>query len=84
MTVATFDTYAAAKRLRDAGFDEGQAEAAVAMVRDAFTEGVATKADVRAAVADLKADMLKVAIGIVIANAALTVALTVALIKLLP
>lgn len=46
MTVATFDTYAAAKRLRDAGFDEGQAEAAVVVIRDAVTEGVATKTDI--------------------------------------
>ena len=85
MSVATtFDTYAAAKALRAAGFNQDQAEAAVAMVRDAFTEGVATKADVRAAAADLKADMMKIAIGIVIANATLTVGLTVALIKLLP
>ena len=45
MTVATFDTYAAAKSLRQAGFDEDQAEAAVAMVRDAVTEGVATGSD---------------------------------------
>ena len=45
MTVATFDTYAAAKALREAGFDEAQAEAAVAMVRDAVTEGAATKTD---------------------------------------
>ena len=46
MTVATFDTYAAAKRLREAGFDEGQAEAAVVVIRDAVTEGVATKTDI--------------------------------------
>ena len=45
MTVATFDAYAAAKALRQAGFDEAQAEAAVAMARDAVTEGGATKAD---------------------------------------
>ena len=83
MTVTAFDTYAAAKTLREAGFDERQAEAAVTMVRDAMTEGVATKADLRAAVADLKADMLKVAIGIVIANVALTATLTVTLTKLL-
>ena len=48
MTVATFDTYAAAKALREAGFDEAQAEAAVTMVRDAVTGGVATKADLAA------------------------------------
>ena len=48
MSAATFDTYAAAKRLRDAGFDERQAEAAVSMVRDAAgadREQLATKAD---------------------------------------
>lgn len=87
MAVAAFDTYVAAKTLREAGFDERQAEAAVTMVRDAMTESVATKADLAIAVADLKADMLtlktdmlKGAIGIVIAN----VTLTVALVKLLP
>ena len=79
MAVATFDTYAAAKTLREAGFDERQAEAAVTMVRDAMTESVATKADLT----ELKADMLKVAIGLVIANVAFTATLTVALIKLL-
>ena len=36
-----FDTLAHARRLKDAGFDERQAEAAVAMVRHAVTEGVA-------------------------------------------
>ena len=35
----------------------------------------ATKADLTAAIAELKADMLKVAIGIVVANTGLTVAL---------
>ena len=82
MNAAAFDTYTAAKHLRDAGFDERQAEAAVSMVRDAVgadREQLATKADlaeVRADIADLKADMLKVAIGVaigvVIANATLT------------
>ena len=79
MTVTAFDTYAAAKALREAGFDDRQAEAAVTMVRDAMTESVATKADLT----ELKADMLKVAIGLVIANVAFTATLTVALIKLL-
>ena len=46
MTVATFDTHAAVTALRKAGFEERQAEAAVALVRDAVTEGVATKADI--------------------------------------
>ena len=66
MTVATFDTCAAAKALREAGFDEGQAEAAVAMVRDAVTEGVATKADIAALKAELTWRMVILA-GVVIA-----------------
>ncbi len=48
MTAAVFDTYTAAKRLRDAGFNERQAEAAVSMVRDATgaeRDALATKAD---------------------------------------
>ena len=55
---ATFDTYTAAKRLRDAGFDERQAEAAVSMVRDAAgadREQLATKADLAEVRADLAA-----------------------------
>ena len=93
MNAATFDTYAAAKRLRDAGFDERQAEAAVSMMRDAAgadREQLATKADlaeVRADLADLKADMLKVAIGVaigvVIANATLTAVLVFGALRLL-
>ena len=51
LLAASFDTYAAAKRLRDAGFDERQAEAAVSIVRDAAGAGrddLATKADIAA------------------------------------
>ena len=86
MSAAAFDTYTAAKHLRDAGFDERQAEAAVSMVRDAVSadrDEVATKADI----ADLKADMLKVAIGVaigvVIANATLTAVLVFGALRLL-
>ena len=86
MNAAAFDTYTAAKHLRDAGFDERQAEAAVSMVRDAVgadRDELATKADI----ADLKADMLKVAIGIaigvVIANATLTAVLVFGALRLL-
>ena len=52
-----FDTYTAAKRLRNAGFNEHQAEAAVTMVRDAVVadqEARATKADVDAAISGLE------------------------------
>ena len=86
MNAAAFDTYTAAKHLRDAGFDERQAEAAVSMVRDAVgadRDELATKADI----ADLKADMLKVAIGVaigvVIANATLTAVLVFGALRLL-
>ena len=45
----------------------------------AVPDSVATKADLKAAIAEVKADMLKTAIAVVVAN----VSLTVALIKLL-
>lgn len=80
MSVAAFDTYAAAKALRDAGFDERQAEAAVAMVRDAVTEGVATKADLRAEIAGLETRLTIRLGGLVVAVGGLAVAL----VKLLP
>ena len=80
MTVATFDTYADAKALREAGFDEAQAEAAVAMVRDAVTEGVSTKADLKAETAALRTDFYR-ALWI---QAGVIVAAAIALIKLLP
>ena len=56
MSTVAFDTYTAAKHLRDAGFDERQAEAAVSMVRDAVSADrgeVATKADVDSILATL-------------------------------
>ena len=59
------------RRLEAAGFSRDQAEAIV----DAQTGELVTNADLKAGLAELKADMLKVAIGIVIANAALTFAI---------
>ena len=53
MPTATFDTLHAAKALTAAGFEAEQAEAITDTIRDAFTESVATKADI----AELKADM---------------------------
>ena len=58
MSIGDFDTCTAAKHLRDAGFDEGQAEAAVSMVRSALgadREQLATKADLKAGLAALEA-----------------------------
>jgi len=82
-----FDTYKAVKSLREAGFEEVQADAVVAMVGGAMDEHVASKtniADLRSSVrneiAGLRADMYRqlwfMATGIVAA--------TVALVKLIP
>ena len=57
MGVAAFDTYTAAKRLRAAGFDEDQAEAAVVMVREAVTEGATGTTDLEAGMAELRTDV---------------------------
>ena len=54
MNAASFDTLAAADRLRDAGFDDGQARAIVEVHRTAG-EQVATKADL----AELRADIYR-------------------------
>ena len=60
MAGATFDTLHAAKALTAAGFEARQAEAITDTIREAFTESVATKADiaaVKADIADLRAEM---------------------------
>ena len=75
MNGTTFDTLAAVRSLEAAGIETRHAEAIVSTVGEAATADqteLATKADLATAIADLKADMLKVAIGIVIANATLT------------
>ena len=67
-SVPGFDTLAYARRLKEAGVDEAQAEAHAEAVRDAITEGVATKADIarvedkmatRADLATLRADVYR-------------------------
>ena len=59
------------RRLEAACFTREQAEA----ILDAHAGELVTKADLKAEVAEFKADMLKVAIGLVLANAALTFAI---------
>ena len=54
MAASTFDTLAAADELRDAGFDEKQARAIIAIQQSARTE-LATKADL----AGLRAGMYR-------------------------
>ena len=78
MSTAAFDTLSAARKLEAAGVERRQAEAHAEALRQAISadrDELATKADI----ADLKADMLKVAIGVaigvVIANATLTAVL---------
>ncbi len=48
VTAIAFDTHKAVKALKEAGFDDPQAEAVVATVGDAMGENVATKADLQA------------------------------------
>ena len=60
MASATFDTLHAAKALTAAGFAAPQAEAITDTIREAFTESVATKADiaeVKAEIAEVKAEL---------------------------
>lgn len=89
MTALTFDTLAYAKRLRDAGMPEPQAEAQATALADALkgsAADLATKADLKelelrldARLEAMKADLLKWVIGLFIAQ----VGLFAALVKLL-
>ena len=88
MTAPTFDTLATVHTLEAADIERQQAEAIATTLRqatEASREKPATKADLKAEFADLRAYMLKLAIGIVaavvLANAGL---FTVARIALLP
>ena len=53
----TFDTLGAARELRNAGFEERQAEAVVTTIGKAMSETVATKADLK--ILELKFDALE-------------------------
>ena len=67
MTTLAFDTHKAVKTLREAGFEEGQAEAVVATFGNAMSEDMATKTDVAALktdVAALKTDVAALKIDI--------------------
>lgn len=72
-----FDTLAQAKRLRDAGFNERQAEALAFSMRDVAqpvdTTHLATKADL----AELKADLFKWIIGLVSGAVTLNVVIVI-------
>lgn len=82
MTILTFDTLKFVHRLRDSGIPEAQAEAIAEAFRDASGEAqLATKDDIKLAVAelrtelhkeirDLKVDLIKWMTGALIAQAA--------------
>ena len=60
MNGIAFDTLAAAKALRDAGFEDRQAEAVTGVVRHAVgadRDTLATKADLETGLAGLRADL---------------------------
>ena len=59
MNAPAFDTLHAAKRLRESGFADAQAEAVVATVHDAITGGVASKADLAELEAARKSDSVE-------------------------
>lgn len=78
MSAITFDTLAYVKTLREAGVEEKQAEAqatALAAVLKSGSGELATKQDLAAALAELKADLLKWIIGLFIAQVGLFAAL---------
>ena len=94
-SVHGFDTLAYARRLKEAGVDEAQAEAHAEAVRDAITEDVATKADIarvedkmatKADLATLRADFYRALpalgaalVGIMVAVAGVAIGLMQAL-----
>lgn len=74
MSTITFDTDAIIQRLRRAGLSEEQAREFVHALRDAQAELV-TKVDLREALSELKADLLKWLLPILLAQAGLIVTL---------
>ena len=56
---AAFDTLKFARRLRESGFSESQAEAVAEAFRDASTEPLATKHDIKLLRHDLKGTELR-------------------------
>ncbi|MYB01007.1 hypothetical protein F4X90_15235 [Candidatus Poribacteria bacterium] len=82
MTTYTLDTHATIKQLEDAGMDSSQAEVVVAAISRSDAE-LATKADLKAEIAELKTDMFKVAMGVAIAIILANATMTIALIRFL-
>ena len=90
MTMLAFDTHKAVKALKEAGFDDPQAEAVVATVGEAIGGSIATKADIaelrtttKTDIAELRAEMYRLVLTAAVSIIGLTSGLTVALIKLI-
>ena len=78
MTTLALDTHKAVKTLRDAGFEEAQAEAMVATFGNAMSENVATKNDLLALEQRLTVRLyttILTGIGLIIAANAIMLAL---------
>lgn len=76
--VASFDTLDAARRLKDAGAAEPLAETIAEILRqsrDSDLSQFVTKADLKADLSELKVEILKWVIGLMIAQTAAIVAL---------
>jgi hypothetical protein len=80
MAILVLDTYTSIVRLRESGFEEKQAKAVVDVLTSVNLDQVATKQDVKLEIAELKAELLKWTITLLIAQAGAIVAL----IKFLP
>lgn len=76
MNAFAFDTLKAAKALRDAGFDEAQAEAVVTTVGGAIGEQAATTTDIAELRADIYRHLWLMAAGFI--------GVTVTLVKVIP
>lgn len=76
MSAVAFDTHKAVAALKQAGFEEAQAEAVVTTIGEALGGNVATKADLKELEAALYKQLWLMAVGIV--------GMTVTLVKLIP
>ena len=80
-TATVFDTLSTSRERESARIERRHAEA-IATAIAAADGRAASRADLQAGLAELKADMLRMAIGIVIAQTAFTAGLTFGLVKL--
>ena len=87
MSTLAFDTHKAIKGLKDAGFEEAQAEAVVSAIGEAIGEHVATKEHVTAEISHVTAEIAALEARLyrhLWLMAAGIVGVTVTLVKLIP